>query len=314
MIPQSHAAMPQKKPLVVSFTKMNGAGNDFIVVDNRFLHLTGEELEALARRFCPRRTGVGADGVLALDPPEEDGHHFRMRYRNADGSRAGLCGNGARCLARFAARAGLGDEAASEADDDAPQHEATLVFASDAGTHRATVPADLEAPVRFYATAPQGFTESVVLCTERLTERLPGPVAFVNTGTEHAVCFVADAAAAPVADWGPPIRWDDAFAPEGANANFVEVAEAGGKDAPPRLVVRTFEKGVEDETLACGTGALAAAVVAWRTGRVQSQPVEVEMPGGLLGVGFRAESEAMEDLYLEGPSEAVFQGTVEMRL
>jgi len=307
--------MPEKKPLVVTFTKMNGAGNDFIVFDNRFLHFTGEELAAFARRFCPRRTGVGADGLLALDEPGEDGQDYRMRYRNADGSRASLCGNGARCLARFARDAGLGERGSvGEREGGSAEEEPTaLVFASDAGTHRALVPADPEAPVRFYAAAPQGFVETVTLRTDGLAERLPGPVSFVNTGTEHAVLFVDDAAEAPLADWGPRIRGDAAFAPEGANANVVEVERAGDTEA--RLVVRTFEKGVEGETLACGTGALAAAVVAWRTGRVAGPPVAVEMPGGLLRVGFRAGEDRdapVEDLYLEGPAETTFQGTVEM--
>jgi diaminopimelate epimerase len=318
--------MPGKRPLVVTFTKMNGAGNDFIVLDNRFLHFTEEELAGFARRFCPRRTGVGADGVLALDAPDADGHDFRMRYHNADGSPAGLCGNGARCLARFArSRAGLGTTPAAQGS--APsgandrENDAELRFASDAGTHRATVPADPDAPVRFYVPAPKGFAENVTLRTDGLAARLPGPVSFVNTGTEHAVLFVEDAAAAPVADWGPPIRQDAAFAPEGANANVVEVASPrGGERGEARLAVRTFEKGVEGETRACGTGALAAAVVAWRTGRVAGPPVAIEMPGGELRVGFRAAgggagdagNASIEDLYLEGPAEATFQGTVEV--
>ncbi|PSQ77304.1 MAG: diaminopimelate epimerase [Bacteroidetes bacterium QH_8_67_23] len=275
--------MPEKKPLVVTFTKMNGAGNDFIVFDNRFLHFTGEELAAFARRFCPRRTGVGADGLLALDEPGEDGQDYRMRYRNADGSRAGLCGNGARCLARFARDAGLGERGSGgEREGGSAEEEPTAV-------------------------------ETVTLRTDGLAERLPGPVSFVNTGTEHAVLFVDDAAEVPLADWGPRIRGDAAFAPEGANANVVEVERAGDTEA--RLVVRTFEKGVEGETLACGTGALAAAVVAWCTGRVAGPPVAVEMPGGLLRVGFRAGEDRdapVEDLYLEGPAETTFQGTVEM--
>ena len=297
--------MPEKKPLVVTFTKMNGAGNDFIVFDNRFLHFSTDELAAFARRFCPRRTGVGADGLLVLDPPEEEGKHFRMRYRNADGSPAGLCGNGARCLARFAREAGLGPET---------DGDATLVFASDAGTHRATVPADANAPVRFYASPPHSFEAEVSLHTGGLSDRLAGPVAFVNTGTQHVVSFVDRVEEVPVAEVGAQIRRDEAFAPEGANANFVEVARTGGERAAARLLVRTFEKGVEDETLACGTGAMAAAVVAYRTGQVHVPTVEVEMPGGLLQVGFRIEDEEIDELYLEGPAEKVFQGTVEVHL
>ena len=103
--------MLDRPALVVPFTKMNGAGNDFLVLDNRFLRFTVGELETLARTFCPRRTGIGADGLLALDEPDADGAAFRMRYRNADGSLGTMCGNGARCLARFAARAQFGSAA-----------------------------------------------------------------------------------------------------------------------------------------------------------------------------------------------------------
>ncbi|MEM6784481.1 MAG: diaminopimelate epimerase, partial [Bacteroidota bacterium] len=116
--------------LVVPFTKMSGAGNDFVVLDNRFLFFSDDELVALAQRYCPRRAGVGADGLLALNAPETDGADFRMRYVNADGSWARMCGNGARCLARFARHAGIGEG----------EGTATLTFDSDAGRYTAAVP------------------------------------------------------------------------------------------------------------------------------------------------------------------------------
>ncbi|MGB3541584.1 MAG: hypothetical protein WBA11_01545, partial [Rubrivirga sp.] len=129
--------MLERQALVVPFTKMSGAGNDFVVLDNRFLRFSVDELDALATRFCPRRTGVGADGLLALDEPQgrrshpdgDPGAHFRMRYRNADGSLGTMCGNGARCLARFAARAGLGDGGDT----------VSLAFQTDGGDYRARV-------------------------------------------------------------------------------------------------------------------------------------------------------------------------------
>jgi diaminopimelate epimerase len=272
-------------PLVLPFTKMHGAGNDFLVLDNRFFHLSGGELAALARRYCRRRFGVGADGLLALDPPEAGGHHYRMRYHNADGTLAGMCGNGARCLARFARMAGLTAE--------------PLVFGSDAGTYTAWVPEDPGGPVRLEVPPPEGFREAVPLAEG-------GTVPYIWTGTHHAVVFVEDVDDADPGREGPALRHDPAFRPEGTNVNFVEV------EGPDRVRIRTFEKGVEAETLACGTGALAAAVVAHLTGRVSDRPVTVEARGGTLAVGFKPEGSGVRDLTLEGPAEAVFSGTLEV--
>lgn len=267
---------------------MVGAGNDFIVIDNRFYNFSERERTDLARRLCPRRTGIGADGLLAFDRAKDPAHAYRMRYHNADGSPATMCGNGARCLALFARQAGLPDEA--------------FTFESDAGVCRARFAGG--GAVRIYATPPRDFSPKRPLGGG-------GTAAYVWTGTPHAVCFVADVAHAPVEKEGRRLRHDAAFAPEGANANFAEVVAPGGGEA--RLRVRTFEKGVETETEACGTGALAAAVVARLTGRLQAERVAVEMPGGTLHVGFRlAGGERVTDLYLEGPAEAVFRGTVEV--
>ncbi len=277
-------------PLVVPFTKMHGAGNDFLVLDNRFFHLSEGELAALARRFCPRRFGVGSDGLLALDPAAAEGHAYRMRFHNPDGSRAGMCGNGARCLARFARAAGLADGPGT----------ATFTFGSDAGEYRAAVPKDPAAPVRLFVPPPTGFREAVPLADG-------SSVAFVHTGTHHAVRITADVDGADLETLAPPIRHDPAFAPEGANVNLVEPV------GPDAVRVRTFEKGVEAETLACGTGALAAAVVARLTGAVERVPVEVRARGGTLSVGFAVgEGGAVQDLYLEGPAVTVFSGVLEV--
>ncbi|MEP0546172.1 MAG: diaminopimelate epimerase [Rhodothermales bacterium] len=278
--------------LVVPFTKMHGAGNDFIVVDNRFLHFTRDELADLARRFCPRRFGVGADGLLALSPAEEDGVDYRMDYHNPDGSRAGMCGNGARCLARFARAAGLTAE--------------PLTFQSDDGMYRVSVPAAADAPVRLFVPPPKRFD------AERALEA-GGSVPYVWTGTDHTVVFVRDVATANVDKIGPRIRRDPALAPEGANVNFVQILDASADDGGARVQIRTFEKGVEAETLACGTGALAAAVVARLMDRVDGETVEVVARGGTLRVGFAINEHAhVRDLWLEGPAETVYQGTLEV--
>ncbi len=278
-----------RRKLVLEFTKMNGAGNDFVVIDNRFYNFSEEELAGLARRLCPRRTGIGADGLLAFDRAEDPSRHaYRMRYHNADGSLATMCGNGARCLALFARQAGLEEDA--------------FAFESDAGVYRARF---AEEGVRIYATPPRDFSAERALAGG-------GTAAYVWTGTPHVVRFVEEAESAPVEEEGRRLRHDAAFAPEGANANFVQVEAEGGGAEEARLRVRTFEKGVEAETEACGTGALAAAVVAGLVGRIEAERVAVVMPGGTLYVGFRREGEGVTDLYLEGPAEVTFRGTVEV--
>lgn len=282
------------RPLVVEFTKMHGAGNDFIVVDNRFFHFSDDELAALARAWCPRRTGIGADGLLALAPPADEAHDYRMRYVNADGSLARMCGNGARCLARFAREVGQGGP--------------SMTFESDAGLYRVEVLSDSHSPVRLHVPNPRDYQPNAALNHAPPSDV---PVHYVWTGTEHAVTLVPDVDAVDVHERGKQIRHDPALAPEGANANFVQVARSADGDKPV-LRVRTFEKGVEAETQACGTGALAAAVVARLQGRVDADRIAVTMPGGTLRVGFTVTDGSVKDLYLEGPAVKVFRGTMDV--
>ena len=237
--------------------------------------------------------------MLALSPPTpggaEEEHDYRMDFVNPDGSRAGMCGNGARCLARFARAAGLTSE--------------PLVFQSDDGVYRASVPDDPAAPVRLFVPSPKRFDPERAL-------RAGGSVPTIWTGTDHAVVFVRDVETANVGKIGPRIRHDAALAPEGANVNFVQVLDETAAEGAARVRVRTFEKGVEAETLACGTGALAAAIVARLMDRVGGEVVEVEARGGTLRVGFRfdgdAEHPVVRDLWLEGPAVTVFQGMLEL--
>lgn len=282
------------RALIVPFTKMNGAGNDFIILDNRFFRFSDEELAVLARRYCPRRVGIGADGLLALNVAVEEGAHYRMRYFNADGSVGTMCGNGARCLARYARQAGITAE--------------PLVFDTDGGRYTADAPA--EGDVRLHVPPPRDFGE--VTLQDAV---LDGPTFGIWTGTEHTVRFVDDTHTAPLATDGPAIRRDSALQPSGANVNFVEI-QASSPDGTARVRARTFEKGVEAETLACGTGALASALAARLSGRVATDRIEVEMPGGTLRVGFTlgpdGTAESVRGLTLEGPAETVYRGTLEM--
>lgn len=294
------------RSLVVEFTKMQGAGNDFLVIDNRWYRFSEAELSDLAARWCPRRTGVGADGLLALCPAEEEDVDYRMRYVNADGSMATMCGNGARCLARYALTSGF----------EGPE----VAFATDAGRYRARLQESAkseeasgagEAPaIRLYVPDAQRMQLDVALAGELP----PGLIEadFVWTGTEHLVLFVEDAEAWPddeLARWGDRLRHDEALAPEGANANFVSCSSTDSGQA--EIHVRTFEKGVEAETPSCGTGVLAAVAAARERGRTNGGPVEVVTRGGRLRVGTETSSGSPR-MYLEGPVETVFRGTLEM--
>jgi diaminopimelate epimerase len=268
----------------MNFTKMNGAGNDFVVVDNRDGSLSLSQ--AAIGRLCDRHRGVGADGVLAVEPAQT-GADFRMRYFNADGGEADMCGNGARCFARFAARL-------------LPGQPESISFETPAGVIRATFAGGL---VTVNMSDPHGLRSPAELKVAGLgTCR----VHFLNTGVPHAVVFIGDVEAVDIANAGASLRWNPAFAPQGANANFVQIL------SPGTLLLRTFERGVEGETLACGTGVCAAAVLHHLAEGIPS-PVSVRVRGGeTLEVGFEAPSSGPpRNVTLKGPADFVFDGVVE---
>ena len=284
-----------QRKLILEFTKMNGSGNDFVVIDNRFYYFSAEELEGLAKRLCRRRLGVGADGLLIFMNPDDETHHYRMKYYNADGSVGTMCGNGACCLARFAQLAGF--------------TEAVLYFESDAGVYRVE-PGLPGERVRLYVPDPKGIRLQVPHKIDGLFE---SGLHYIWTGTEHAVYFVEEGLEdVPVERLGPEIRTSSVFEPNGVNVNFVQVDEPGNAQIAASIRVRTYEKGVECETLACGTGALASAILAGQTGAVPVQQVDVHMPGGILGVGYREENGQVTDVFLEGNVETVYRGTLEV--
>ncbi len=266
------------------FTKMNGAGNDFVVLDNRdlALSLTGAQIA----RLCDRHRGVGADGLLAVEPARE-GADFRMRYYNADGGEAEMCGNGARCFARFAARL-------------LPAHPGVLSFETPAGIILARFDGEL---VTINMSTPKDHRPPAPLpVNSRELE-----VHFLNTGVPHAVVFVEDAETVDVRADGAALRYHEAFQPRGTNANFAQVV------APGRLILRTYERGVEDETLACGTGICAAALLHHLAHGAPS-PVAVTVRGGdTLQAGFvRTEDGQFTEVTLTGPADFVFEGTISL--
>lgn len=267
----------------VAFFKMSGAGNDFVVFDNRSGAVQGE-LSALVARLADRKRGVGGDGVLFVEPSGRK--HFRMRYFNADGSEADMCGNGGRCIARFAAEIGA-----------AP---AEMAFENLAGDFSAKVRAD--GRVELAMTAAHSLRMDLDLPVDGNTVRAH----FVDTGVPHLVVPVPSAAKADLEGLGPKLRRHPLLGPKGANVNF---AEANG---PASAKVRTFERGVEGETLACGTGSVASAIVLARLGLVRP-PVAVTTTGGdVLDIAFVPEDEGAREVVLTGPAEITFRGTLDL--
>jgi diaminopimelate epimerase len=266
----------------LNFSKMNGAGNDFVVIDNRSkaLNLSAQQIVLL----CDRHRGVGADGVLLVEPAQGSAD-FRMRYYNADGGEAEMCGNGARCFARFA------DRLAGPLNP--------ISFETMAGMIEAELDGDL---VKLEMGLPTDLSPErhLEIAGQKLT------VHSVNTGVPHVVTFVEDLEGTPVHEWGRAIRYHQAFRPKGTNANFVRIIEPG------KIVIRTYERGVEAETLACGTGVTAASIIYASLFEVAS-PVLIQVRGGdWLEVGFERVKDGFRHVTLKGPADFAFEGQVEL--
>jgi diaminopimelate epimerase len=258
---------------------MHGAANDFVVIDHRVPFLPAPP-RALVRLLCDRRRGVGADGVLLLERDEE--LDFAMRYFNADGDPADFCGNGARCLARLALDLGLG-------------RAGEVRFRTAAGTMGARRDDRDGIALHFGAVARPGEPLEVEACGRRFRGSL------IRAGVPHFVTGVERVEAVPLPEWGAALRRHPAFGTEGANVDFV--ARLGSA----RVAMRTYERGVEGETLACGSGAIASAL--WAAGAGDPSPVRVRTAGGdELCVTFRAAADGW-DVTLGGPAEVAFAGT-----
>lgn len=269
--------------MILAFTKMNGAGNDFILADNREgrIRLSTEQIV----RLCTRQRGIGADGILLLTPARKGLAEWGWEFYNSDGSQADMCGNGARCFARYIQRITGAKERTS--------------FETGAGVIKAVFDGPL---VTINLTEPKDL---------RLAEAVPlanGPAQIhsLNTGVPHAVMFVPDADQAMVQQLGAEIRYHKRFAPKGTNVNFVQLR------GPNSIRVRTYERGVEGETLACGTGVTASALLSARLHNFTS-PVQVQVQGGdLLEVRFERDGDAFKNVMLKGPADFVFDGQIEI--
>ena len=260
------------------FLKMSGSGNDFIVIDNRDGRLDIEP-RTLAERICRRRMSVGADGLILVEPSLQA--DFRMRILNADGSEAEMCGNGARCVARFAEMLGI-----------AGPH---MAFETLAGIIRAQVDGSR---VKLQTSRPQEIRLHQSIEVDGAMHQIHS----INTGVPHAVLFCSDLEAVPVRTLGRKIRFHPAFQPAGTNVDFATLLDER------TLLIRTYERGVEDETLACGTGTVAAALVAAALGMVSS-PVEVRVRSGeTLTVSFTGNGPEFHEVVFEGEVRLVYQG------
>ena len=267
------------KNKMIEFYKMSGSGNDFIIIDNRDLSLNVGDLPAFSRRVCERKISVGADGLFLIEPSKTV--DFKWQFFNSDGSVAEMCGNGSRCVARYAYLKGI-----------APKK---MSFETLAGIISAEVNDDV-VKVRLTDPSPVQSIGNLVIddCQFVLDT--------VDTGVPHAVTFVENLETCTVFEWGRKIRRHEFFQPRGTNANFATVIDRH------KIRVRTYERGVEDETLACGTGDVATVLAAASRGLVES-PVDVIVQSGeTLRVYFTKKGDRFGDIYLEGKVKIVYSG------
>jgi diaminopimelate epimerase len=266
------------------FFKIQGTGNDFVAFDFRATGFPVDKLKSLAQSICDRRFGIGADGILALFPPELPNTQYTMVYLNADGSDAGMCGNGGRCIARLA--------------------------------HTLGIPTDHSFSVHLKPYSVNVNDESVALKfpaepeIATFLDDIYGKIEVLNTGTEHICIKVSSQSELLNLDHlkseGRRLRYDDRFAPKGTNVNFYFPT------ADDSINLITYERGVEDLTLSCGTGSLAAAICHGSITRKSS--IQVNNRGGTVHCGFKSsnQSNCFKELTLKGPAEIVFQGSINL--
>lgn len=263
----------------IEFYKMSGSGNDFIIIDNRDLSLDVGNLSDFARKVCQRNFSVGADGLVVIEPSVKA--DFKWRFYNSDGSVAEMCGNASRCVARFAHRKGIAGK--------------KMTWETIAGIIGAEVKGDT---AKVKLTDPSAVETGIKIETEGKKLILDS----IDTGVPHAVVFVDDIDNYDVYNIGRKIRFHKKFAPRGTNADFASVINRH------KIKVRTYERGVEDETLACGTGMVAAVLTAAQRGLVDS-PTEVLVKSEeTLRIYFEKKNGLWKEIFLEGKVKMVYQG------
>lgn len=262
---------------VIDFTKMVASGNDFVVIDNRKKNIIG--LPGLAKKICGRNFGAGADGLLVIEPSKRA--DFKMRIINSDGSEAEMCGNGARCVALYAKQNRLVRK--------------NMKIETLAGIIGAEVSGD---KIRLEMSEPK----DIKLDIDLTIDSKDYSVNFVNTGVPHAVVFTEKVDGVNVKNLGRKVRYHSAFAHRGTNADFVEPQKGN------LLKVRTYERGVEDETLACGTGVVASAIIAAVVKGFRSPVKCLTKSGEILKIYFKKSGDSFRNVYLEGGASKVFCG------
>jgi len=270
----------------VEFTKMSGSGNDFIIIDNRRLQIdpTDARLPEWIAAVCRRKLSVGADGLMLIENDEQV--DFKWHFFNADGTRAEMCGNGARCAAAFAHHNAIADT--------------QMRFRTDAGIIEAWVSDSRR--IKLKMTPPHDLVTDIDISD---TTHHTLTVHHINTGVPHIVAPCADIQTVDVVNRGRHLRRHTHFAPQGVNVNFVETL---GKQ---RLAVRTYERGVEDETLACGTGAVASALITARLNRMDSPIAVLTRSGSELDIYFDHTDAGFSEVYLEGDARRIYTGCLQ---
>lgn len=257
----------------VPFCKYQGTGNDFVMIDNRQLHFPKNNTK-LIQKLCDRRFGIGADGLILLENDKIS--DFRMVYYNADGNESTMCGNGGRCIVAFAHFLGIIGQ--------------TTRFIAIDGEHVAEIQNEI-------VSLQMIDVNSISLGQSHV---------YLNTGSPHHVELVTDLDSYPVKEQGAEIRYSGLYGDKGSNVNFVEpVSENTFK-------VRTYERGVEDETLSCGTGVTAVAIAMYEMGKTSQDTIELWTPGGMLVVSFEHVGNTYTQIYLKGPAQQVFEGVIDI--
>jgi diaminopimelate epimerase len=252
----------------MKFYKYQGTGNDFVMIDNRGNSFPKNDISLIAH-LCDRRFGVGADGLILLE--NDDQTDFRMVYYNSDGRESSMCGNGGRCIVAFAKKLGI--------------IENQTTFIATDGLHFATIEGDV-----------------VSLQMKDVDEvKVNDNYVFLDTGSPHHVEFVEELKGFNVAIQGAKIRFSDLYGASGSNVNFVQ--QTGNNS----FAIRTYERGVEDETLSCGTGATAVAIAMFELGKTTSKEVEIQVQGGELTVSFN-KTNTYNSVFLKGSAQFVFEG------
>ena len=258
----------------VEFYKYQGTGNDFVMIDNRSDFFPKENVQLIAH-LCDRRFGIGGDGLILLENDADT--HFKMVYYNSDGNQSSMCGNGGRCLVAFAKKLNVIKD--------------SCTFIATDGLHHATI-------------AENGQVSLQMIDVSNI--KISPDYVFLNTGSPHHVQMVDNLENYNIKDNGAAIRYGALYGKEGSNINFVKQINAD------TFALRTYERGVEDETLSCGTGATATAIAMNATGKTNSTSIHLNVEGGKLEVSFDKKDNQFTNVFLIGPAELVFKGVIEI--